>query len=188
MQKIGDLRKNNVVRLGGQVYKIREISSKTPSARASNTLVKLVLENVRTRQRVEQSMRSDDALEEVQLERKTVQYLYREGDRFVFMDLADYSQTGLDEDTVGDQSVWLADGMEDIALFTLDGEPLGVSLPAFVELEVAEAAAVPRGATATAQTKPARLSNGVEIQVPEYISPGDRVRVSTETGRFMARV
>ena len=89
---------------------------------------------------------------------------------------------------MGDQQDWLSDNLEGLIALMLDGAVVGIDLPANVELEIVETAPVIKGATATNRNKPATLSNGRVVQVPEYMSPGEKVRVNTETGKFMSRV
>ncbi|MBI5897041.1 MAG: elongation factor P-like protein YeiP, partial [Desulfobacterales bacterium] len=91
-------------------------------------------------------------------------------------------------DQLEEQKDWLVENMEGLGALMLDGQLVAVELPAAVALEIVETAPVIKGATATNRNKPATLTNGRVVQVPEYMSPGDRVRINTETGKFMARV
>ena len=102
------------------------------------------------------------------------------------MDADNYDQFTLDEETVGDQAQWLEPGMTFQAEW-LSGRPIAIELPAVAELEVIETAPVMKTATKTASTKPARLSNGVTIQVPEFINEGERVRVNPREGIYLER-
>ena len=106
---------------------------------------------------------------------------------YVFMDGGNYEQHTLSAEALGEDADWLSDGMEGILVLLLDGQPLCIQLPQTVELEIVDTPPVIKGATATNRNKPATLSNGVVVQVPEYIENGTLVRVNTETGKFMAR-
>jgi len=106
---------------------------------------------------------------------------------YTFMDSENYEQYTLSEDYIEAQVQWLQDGLEGITVLLLNGNPLCIELPAAMDLEITETAPALKGASATNRTKPATLSNGVVVQVPEYLSVGEIVRVNTETGKFMSR-
>jgi elongation factor P len=133
------------------------------------------------------SLRSDDDLKETELVRRAVTFSYKDGDAFVFMDSEDYTQYTLDASTVGDGAGYIVDGIEGCFVQLIDDAPVAVQLPQSVILEIVETAPELRGASATKRTKPARLATGLEIQVPEYITTGEKVWVSTTTGEFGGR-
>jgi elongation factor P len=187
MPKASNLKKGDVVRLKNQIYAARHIEVQTPSARGSATLYKVRFAEVRTGQKLDQVFKGNDDLEEVELERRPASYLYRDGDMYIFMDSGSYEQHALSAEALGEDADWLSDGMEGILVLLLDGQPLCIQLPQTVELEIVDTPPVIKGATATNRNKPATLSNGVVVQVPEYIESGTRIRVNTETGKFMAR-
>jgi elongation factor P len=103
------------------------------------------------------------------------------------MDAEDYSQYMLDEKDLGEQAGYLIEGIDDIMALLVDSKIVGIELPPAVNLEIIETAPSIKGASATGRTKPARLSTGIEVQVPEYLSAGEIIRVNTETGKFMSR-
>ncbi|MBN1895308.1 elongation factor P-like protein YeiP [bacterium] len=187
MTRASELKRNNVVRINGQIYSIVQIDVKTPSARGSATLHKIRFSHVQTGQKLEQTFRSEDAVDEVELEKKPVQFLYRDGESCTFMASDDYSQHTLQKEQLEGRIEWLSDGMEGITGFFLDSAMIGIEIPHTVNLEIAETAPALKGASVTNRSKPARLSNGVEIQVPEYMAVGDMVVVNTETGKFISR-
>jgi elongation factor P len=187
MTKASELKRNNVVRVNGQLYKIVQIDVKTPSARGSATLHKIRFSHVQTGQKLEQTFRSEEPVDEVELEKKPVQFLYQDGESCTFMASDDFSQHALSRDQVEETLPWLSDGMEGITGFFLEGSMIGIEIPHTVNLEIVETAPALKGASATNRGKPARLSNGVEIQVPEYMAAGDVVIVNTETGKFVSR-
>jgi elongation factor P len=126
-------------------------------------------------------------LEDVDLQRKPVQYLYPDGDLHVFMDTVEYGQYMIAQESIEDELVWLTDGMEDIVGMFIDGNLVAVEIPASLVFEITQTAPGIKGASATARTKPATLSNGVEIQVPEYLENGEMVKVNTETRKYISR-
>jgi len=169
-------------------YQAVQIDISTPTARGGNTLYRVRFRSITTGQNLDQSFKGNDNLEEMTLDRRSVNYLYTDQESFHFMDTENYEQYSLLGDQLGDQQDWLSENMEGLYALMLDGGFVGIELPANVELEIAETAPVIKGATATNRNKPATLSNGRVVHVPEYMSPGERVRVNTETGKFMSRV
>lgn len=187
MPKACDLKKGNVVEINGDIFVVKHIEVKTPSARGAVTLYKVRFTNIRTRQKYEDSYKGGDVLEDVVLSRKPVQYLYPDGDLHVFMDTREYAQYMIAADTIEDDLVWLTDGMEGLVGVFIDGNMVALEIPTSLVFDIEQTAPGIKGASATARTKPAMLSNGVEIQVPEYLETGDKIRVNTETRKFMSR-
>lgn len=187
MPKACDLKKGDVVAINDQPYIVKNIEVRSPSARGASTLYKMRLNHAQTGQKLDETFTGDDFLKSVDFSRREVQYLYIDGDSYIFMDKEDYSQHGLDADTLEDQIPYLIDNLEGIQALFVEDRCVGIELPPSVNLEVLETAPYVRGASATGRTKPARLSTGLEIQVPEYLETGEVVRVNTQTGKFMSR-
>ena len=187
MPRACDLKKGQVVEINDEAYLVKHIDVKTPSARGAVTLYKVRFSNIRTKQKYEAGFKGNDLLTDVDLQRKPVQYLYPDGDLHVFMDTVEYGQFMIASDAIEDELVWLTDGLEDIAGLFIDDHMVAIEIPAALVFEITETAPGIKGASATARTKPATLSNGVEIQIPEYLEPGERVKVNTETRKFMSR-
>lgn len=187
MLKASSLKKGNVISINQQIYMVKHIDVKTPSARGALTLYKVRLMNVQNGQKLDQSFKGSDVLADVELSRRAVQYIFKEGDLYTFMDTEDFNQYTLGEETLDDQTVWLIDNLEGITALLNDGRIISIELPQSISLEITDTAPGIKGATATGRTKPATLSNGVVVQVPEYMEIGERVRVNTETGKFMSR-
>jgi elongation factor P len=188
MIKAGDLKKNSVVEINGDPHVVEQLRTQSPSARGASTLYKVRFRNVRTRTKLDQTFKGDDPVKESDFETRMVSYSYREGDRFTFMDLEDYSQIELMADEIEDSVPYLVDGMEGIKALTQDGKVLCLQLPDAVELQITECAPSMRGASVTARTKAATLETGLTVQVPEYMEQGERIRVDTRTGDFIQRV
>lgn len=186
--KASQLRKGNVIGINGVVYRVRDIDMQTPSARGGNTLFRVRMTSIPGGQNLDQSYKSNDVVEELALERRHITYLYTDQATYHFMDAENYEQYVVHADQLEEQKDWLVENMEGLGALMLDGQVMAVELPAAVEFEIVETAPVIKGATATNRNKPATLTNGRVVQVPEYMSPGDRVRINTETGKFMARV
>jgi elongation factor P len=116
-----------------------------------------------------------------------VQYSYLDGDQYVFMDTEDYSQYAINREDIEDQTGYLTEGLEGITALIVDGKLLGIELPQSVSLTITDTTPGIKGATATGRTKPATLTTGLEIQVPEYLEPGETVKINTGTGKFISR-
>lgn len=182
-----EIRRGQILDMDGAPWLVLETNSQTPSARGASMLVKAKVRNLVTGQVLVRTLRGGDTVEVADCEKRTVQFLYRQDDDFVFMDAESYEQLTLGSEVLGDGAGYLTDGLEARSLL-YNGRVLSVELPITVDLEVVDTAPALKGATATAQLKPATLETGVEILVPPYITPGERVRVDTRDGRFVERV
>ena len=144
------------------------------------------LKNIETGSKLNERFRSSEMVEEIHLEKKDFQFLYASGEMLTFMDMETYDQIELAADFVGDQAVFLQDGMKTLVQMH-EGKPLGIKLPVQVTLAVTEADPVLRGGTAAPSYKSAVLENGLKIQVPPFIEAGERIVVATEDGTYVRR-
>jgi elongation factor P len=182
-----DFKRRMVVEIDGAPHMIEQIQVQTPSARGAATLYKIKARNLKTKVRVEKSYRGTDGLNESSFERRPVQYLYCDGDEFHFMDSGDFSQFAFSADDLRDQVPFMTENMEGIQALVVDDEVIAIELPDTVELPIVESAPGVRGNSATGRTKPATLSTGHIIQVPEHLDQGEVVRVDTRTGEYLGR-
>ena len=187
MPKASELKKGQVIRIGGNPYQAQHIEVQTPSARGANTLYKVRFQGVTTGQKLEQTYKGNDFLEDMEVMRRPVSYLYSDRESYVFMDSENFEQYNLNEKQLGDQVKWLVDGISGIYVLLSDGAVLSIELPGFIDLEIVDTAPAIKGATVTNRNKSATLANGVVIQVPEYLQAGEIVRVNTETGKYLSR-
>jgi elongation factor P len=135
----------------------------------------------------DQRFRAEDEVERAFLEQKQMQYLYREGDTCHFMDTTTYEQAALSDEVLGDAVPYLVpETMIGVDFF--EGTPVGVELPPTVDLRVVETTPEVKGATASAQRKPAKLETGLVVQVPSFVQEDERIRISTEDGTYLERV
>ncbi|MGH7754116.1 MAG: elongation factor P, partial [Gemmatimonadales bacterium] len=134
----------------------------------------------------DQRISATDFVDEARLDTKEFQVLYKDDAGVHVMDTQSYEQFTLDREAVGDQEQWLVPEMV-VLVEELNGKPIGIELPSVVELDVVETSPVMRSATKTASTKPAKLSNGATVQVPDFISEGARVRVDPRSGEYLER-
>lgn len=188
LMKASDIQRGTVVEYQGKYWQVREIERSAPTGRGGNTTFRFALYLVGGEQKLEISLRADDELTEAELIRREVSFSYRDGDHYVFMDAEDYTQYTLSPAQVGELPKYSVDGnLEGLQLMLIDGQPVGLKLPPSVELEVVDTAPYVKGASATGRAKPARLSTGLEIMVPEYIENGARVRINTASGEYAGR-
>jgi elongation factor P len=185
--KAYDIKRGNVVEHNGTTWQVRSVERSAPTGRGGNTTYRFQLYSVPGGSKLDLSLRADDELTEVDLTRRAATFSYREGDNFVFMDSEDYTQYLLGPEIVGDLAGYVTEGLEDCQVMLKDDAPISLQLPQHVVLEVVETAPELKGASATKRPKPATLNSGIEIQVPEYIVNGEKIRVSTETGEFAGR-
>jgi elongation factor P len=144
------------------------------------------LKNLSDGRKLNNRFGSDDRVEEIDLERRAFQFLYRQGEQLVFMDSTNYEQIELSEDFVGERAAFLQDGMT-VNVQMHDNRPVGIKLPEHVVLQVVEADAVLKGQTATSSYKPARLENGLRLMVPPFVSAGEKVVVDTNEVTYVRR-
>lgn len=185
--KANDIKKGNVVEYNNGVYQIRDIERSSPQGRGGNVRFRFIMYSVPGGNKLDASFDADDNLPEVELLRRQSTYSYKDGDAFVFLDDEDYTPYMVDADVLGDDAGYITDGLTGIYVQVIDETPVGVQLPTSVVLEVAETPPEMKGGTATKRPKPAKLSTGIEIMVPEYIANGERVLVNTATGEFAGR-
>jgi elongation factor P len=185
--KAFEVKKGNVVEHNGKVWQIRDIERSSPQGRGGNVTFRFIMYSVPGAQKLDLSLRSDDDLKETELVRRAVNFSYKDGEAFVFMDNEDYTQYTLEVAAVGDAAGYIVDGVEGYYVQLIDDAPIGLQVPATVTLQVVETAPELKGASATKRAKPATLNTGLEIQVPEYITTGERVLVNTVTGEFSGR-
>ncbi|KIP85942.1 elongation factor P-like protein YeiP [Stenotrophomonas sp. Sa5BUN4] len=185
--KASDIKKGNVVEYNNGVYQIRDIERSSPQGRGGNVRFRFIMYSVPGGNKLDASFDSDDNLPEVELLRRLSTYSYKDGEAFVFMDDEDYTPYTLDADVIGDDAGYITDGLAGIYVQVIDDQPVAIQLPTSVVLEVVETPPEMKGGTATKRPKPAKLSTGLEIMVPEYIANGERVLVNTATGEFGGR-
>ena len=187
MPRASEIKKGSVVEIDGEVYVARQIDKRNPSARGASTLYKVRFFNARSGQKLEQTLKGDDFLKDGDLIRKSVQFSYEEAGMVTFMDSEDFSQYMLDKEALEEQSPYMTEDLDGMIALLVDGQIVGIELPQTVELEIIETAPGIKGASASARTKPAILSTGLEIQIPEYLENGERVKVNTTNAKFISR-
>ena len=182
--KANEMRKGMVLRVDGNVFKVLEATHRTPGN--LRAFVQAKMRNVISGIQSEQRFRSEDDVERVYIDTKQMQYLYHDNEGYHFMDTESYEQVALSDDVLGDtMSYVVPESM--VTMDWFEGNPIGVEVPSAVDLKVVETAPGIKGATASAQKKPAKLETGLSVQVPSFINEGEMVRVSTEDGSYLGR-
>jgi elongation factor P len=173
-----------IVGKDGQLFTVVDYHLNTPGN--WRAILQLKLKNLKTGAVTNERVRPEDKVEQAYLDKREMQYLYQEGDGFVFMDQETYDQITLSREWVGDLILYLKEN--DIAQVTFyEGKPISLELPATVELKVIETEPSVKGATAAAQFKPATLETGLKITVPPFVGIGEVVQVDTRSGEYLSR-
>ena len=185
MISTADFRNGITVELDGEVFQLVEFQHVKPGK--GGAFVRTRLRNLRTGAVVDRTFRAGEKMIQARLERKGMQFLYRSGDDYVFMDTETYDQTTLSDDQVGDHAKYLKDNLE-VAIITYEGRLMGIELPHSVELTVTSTDPGLRGDTVSGGSKPATLETGAVVQVPLFINEGDVIRVDTRSDQYLERV
>ena len=185
--KAYDVKKGNVVEYNNAVYQIRDIERSSPQGRGGNVKFRFTMYSVPGGTKLDISLGGEDELKEVELSRRQATFSYKDGEAFVFLDDEDYTPYTLDADVVGDSAGYIVPDLSGCYVQIIDDAPVALQLPQSVAIEVIETPPELKGGTATKRPKPAKLSTGIEIMVPEYIGTGERVLVNTTTGEFAGR-
>jgi elongation factor P len=178
------IRRGMVIVFEGQPCRIIEFRHHTPGN--LRAMVQAKLKNIRTGSSFEHRFRAADTIERASMETHELEFMYQGGTDYHFMNTQNYDQLEMDEEALGDAAQWMQPGMKITAEF-YDGKAIGIQLPNSMILQIVDTSPVMKTATKTASTKPAKLENGVTVNVPEFVGPGDKIRVNPNTGEYMDR-
>jgi elongation factor P len=178
------LKKGMLINVEQNLFRVLDVQHVTPGNLRG--FVRVKLRNIRNGALADQKLRSEDSVERATLDERQMQYLYHEGEAYHFMDTSSYEQIHISSEALGDSVNYLKPEMT-IQVEFYGEEPVGIELPQAVDLKVMETAPGIKGATASAQVKPATLETGLVVQVPPFVNPGDLIRVNTETGEYLSR-
>ncbi len=173
-----------VIVFEGKPCKVLDARHHTPGN--LRAMMQTKLRDLRTGSSFEHRFRSADTVERASLEQHEMEYLYSDASGHTFMNTENYEQMTLTDEDLGDAAQWLSPGLRIVGDF-YEGNPIGVELPPSMELTVVETEPSLKGATVSNVNKPAKLENGVTIQVPPFVNEGDRIRVDPAEGRYMER-
>jgi|GEM_PF-2734 len=179
-----DIRPGIAIKLDGRMYKVTEYAHVTPGN--LRAFVQIKIQDIEKGTLLEKRLRSGENVEQVELDRRPMEYLYANGKNFVFMDSANYEQSEFDEKVVGDMALYAKPNTELVVLWC-DGRPISIELPNVVELQVTDTAPGIKGATATNQLKEATCETGLKTRVPPFITIGEMIRINTTDGSYASR-
>ncbi len=179
-----NMRRGMAIMFNGEPCRVLDFHHHTPGN--LRALVQAKLRKLRTGIQFEHRFRATDSLEIASMETQDLDFMYKSGTTYHFMNSENFDQIEVEEDDLGDSAKWMTEGMKIVAEF-FEGRPIGVQMPSALVLEVVDTTPVMKTATKTASTKPAVLSNGITVNVPEFIKTGERIRVNPETGEYLDR-
>ena len=178
------LRKGNLIRMGDALLRVIELHHITPGNKRGHVQCKL--RDIRSGRLIDHKFRSEDDVERATLDEHEMQFLYRDGDLFHFMNTETYEQVHLSLEVLGDSALYLLpETVIDVEFY--ESEPVGIHVAQTVDLKVTDTVPGIKGATASAQVKPATLETGLVVSVPAFVNTGDVIRINTETGEYLSR-
>jgi elongation factor P len=178
------MKKGMLIKIGEDLFRVLELQHVTPGNLRG--FVRVRFRNIRNGSLSDQKLRSEDFVERAILDERQMQYLYKDGDAYHFMDTESYEQLHIDAEALGESVNYLIPDAT-IAVEFYGSEPVGIEMPVTVDLKVVDTVPGIKGATASNQIKPATTETGLVVNVPPFINPGDVIRVSTETGEYLSR-
>ena len=178
------LRPGMIIKHNNDLHSVFSVEHRTPGN--LRAFIQAKLRNLRTGAMFEHRFRSSDAIEKITVDETQMEYLYQDGDSYVFMNTENYEQLYLNRDVLGDAVDYLTANLQ-IKVEFFDGKPVGVELPQTVDLTVIETEPGLKSATASSVTKPAKTETGLIVQVPPFINEGEKIKVDTSEGAYLSR-
>ncbi|AEH32942.1 elongation factor P-like protein YeiP [Vibrio anguillarum] len=187
MPKANELKKGFAIISGGKTLLIKDIEVTTPGGRGGSKIYKLRCTDLNTGARVDERLKADDFVDTVDMNRRAVSFSYVDGDEYIFMDNEDYTQFTFKQADIEDELLFITEEIQGMYVVVVDGVAVALDVPSSVELVIEETDPSIKGASASARSKPARLSTGLVVQVPEYVATGDRIIINTAERKYMSR-
>lgn len=188
MPKASEIKKNAAIEYNGRVVIVKDIERSVPQGRAGGSLYRMRMYDVVTGGKVDETFKDSEMLNLADLIRRPAMFSYVDGDEYVFMDNEDYTPYNLNKDSIENEVLFINEETQGIYIVVVDGAAVGLELPPSVDLVIEQTDPSIKGASATSRTKPATLTTGLTVQVPEHISTGDKIKINTEERKFMGRV
>ncbi len=185
--KANEIKKGLVINQDNKKIVIKKVVVQSPSSRSGSTLYKVTGSDISSGQKFERRYKGDEVITPVEVSRRSVQLLFHDHDTYTFMDSENYEQFMLTVEALKEEAAFLYDGLEGLSALISEGELLGIELPITMALEISECAPGMKAASSSARTKPATLSTRLVVQVPEYLTPGETIKINTETREFISR-
>ncbi|MGL4859041.1 MAG: elongation factor P-like protein YeiP [Enterobacteriaceae bacterium] len=188
MAKANEIKRGMAIRYNDKMLIVKDIEVQTPSARGASTLYKMRFTDVQSGYKVEERFKGDELLTVIELSHRPVTFSYIDGDEYVFMDVEDYTPYTFKQEQISEELQFIPEGgIEGIQVLLAEGSVIALELPQTVEMEIITTAPGIKGASASARNKPATMSTGLVILVPEYLQSGDKIRIHVSERRYMGR-
>ena len=185
--KASDLKKGQVLDINGRNILVKDLDVQSPSSRSGSTLYKVRGIDIVSKQKYENRFKGDEVIQTVDFGRRAVQYLFQDADGCTFMDRETFEQYTLGTDVLEEELLYLSEDLDGIVAMIADETILGIVLPATVALEITDTAPGMKAASASSRTKPATLTTGLVVQVPEYLTSGETIKINSGTGEYISR-
>ena len=178
------MRRGNIIKHEGELFSIHQVVHRTPGN--LRAFVQAKMRNLRTGALIEHRFRSEDRVEQANVDEQAMEFLYKDGDEYCFMNTEDYEQVHLPKDTVGDAALYLIPNIQ-LKIQMYEGRAVGIDLPITVDMVVTETEPGLKSATVSNVTKAATMETGLVVQVPAFINTGEKIRVDTSEGKYLER-
>jgi elongation factor P len=182
-----EIKPGTVVNYNAAPVLIESVSVQSPSARGAATLYKFRARNLITRQKIDITLKGADSLDDANFERRNVKFMYADATDWHFLDQTDYNQYSLPAEDIAEERKYLTEHLEGVLALIYNDRCVGLQLPTTVELTITECEPGIKGNSATSRSKPATLETGAIVQVPEYLSQGETIKIDTRTGQYLSR-
>ncbi len=188
MPKANEIKRGMAISWNNKLLLVKDIDVQSPSARGAATLYKMRFTDIRTGLKVEERFKGDDIVDTIQLNRRAVSFSYTDGNEYVFMDDEDFTPYTFNQADIADELLFIPEGgMPGIQVLLMEDQVLALELPQTVEMVITDTVPGIKGASASARTKAATMATGLTVQVPEYLSNGDKIRIHIPERRYMSR-
>ncbi len=187
MPKASEIKKHAAIEYNGRVMIVRDIERSVPQGRAGGSLYRMRMYDVVDGGKVDETFKAEEMLKLADLTRRPVMFSYVDGDEYVFMDDEDYTPYHMNKDGIAEQLLYIDESTKGVLAVIVEGRAVSLDLPSSVELVIEDTSPSMKGASASARTKPATMTTGLVVQVPEHISTGDKIRINTSENKFMGR-
>ncbi len=182
-----EIKNGSIVEYEGSPVIIESIKVNSPSARGASTVYKFRARNIVTRQKVDIALKGTESLTDADFEKRDVKLMYSDATHYHFLDQTDFQQYPVAMEDIENEKPYITDSLEGVLALIYNGDCVGIQIPQTIELLVTQRDPGVKGNSATSRTKPAQLETGLEVQVPEYLKEGERVKVDTRTGQYLSR-
>lgn len=187
MPKASEIKKNTAIEFNGETYIVRDIERSVPQGRAGGSIYRMRMYTVGTNRKVDHSFKDSEMLTLADLTRRPVMFSYADGEEYVFMDSEDYTPYSFDKPAIEEELLFINEETQGVMAVMVNDQPVALDLPGSVDLVIVETEPSLKGGSATARTKPATLTTGLVVQVPEHIALGDKIKINVAERKFISR-